>query len=230
MTRPGVVVALAVALASACTAEAGDGPGLPSPAPAPERLVRPGATPVDAVAGDLDADGIEEMAISSVSGQPGDLGIAVPYLEVFDTRDAGWIRVFDATGAAPPGAGAPGEMLAGADGFAGQSVRTLEVVDFAGDGRPELVVGIASFGATAGPVELWIVSMTDAGDLVTELYRATERGGEIAIDEDRLRLEYGVYRKRDPGCCPSLRAVETIGWDKAKGSIEVLARRRRVNR
>ncbi|HEX5948589.1 MAG TPA: hypothetical protein VFZ45_03385, partial [Actinomycetota bacterium] len=185
---------------------------------------------VDAVAGDLDADGIEEMAISSVSGQPGDLGIAVPYLEVFDTRDAGWIRVFDATGAAPPGAGAPGEMLAGADGFAGQSVRTLEVVDFAGDGRPELVVGIASFGATAGPVELWIVSMTDAGDLVTELYRATERGGEIAIDEDRLRLEYGVYRKRDPGCCPSLRAVETIGWDKAKGSIEVLARRRRVNR
>jgi hypothetical protein len=226
MSRSGVLLAVAVAAAAACTPETGDGPGRPPAAPPPQRLVRQGATPVDAVVGDLDADGVQEVVVSSVSDQPGDLGIGIPYLEVFDVRGAQWTRVFDATGSAPPGAGAPAEMLAGADGFVGQSVRTLEVVDFAGDDRPELVVGIASFGATAGPVELWVVSMTETGGLTTELYRATERGGEIAIEGDRLRLEYGVYRKGDPGCCPSLRAVETIGWDPAAGSIEVLARRR----
>jgi hypothetical protein len=231
MSGPGVLVAAAVTVAAvACTTEVGDGSGPPPPQPAPERLVRAGAIAVDVVSEDLDADGVEEVAVSSVSGRPGELGIAIPYLEVFDVREARWIRVFDATGAAPPGAGSPAEMLAGADGFVGQSVQALEVVDFAGDVRPELVVGIASFGATAGPVELWIVSMTATGDLVTEFYRSTERGGEIAVVGDRIRLEYGVYRSRDPGCCPSLRAVETIGWDPAAGSIDVLTRRRTETR
>jgi hypothetical protein len=117
-------------------------------------------------------------------------------------------------------------VLAADDGFVGQSVHTLEMVDFAGDGRPEMVVGIANFGASAGPLELWIVSMGDGGGLATDLYRATARGGEILVKGDRLRFEYGVYRSRDPGCCPSIRRVETIGWNEETGAIEVLSLRR----
>jgi hypothetical protein len=229
MSRPGLLlVAALTATTLACQAEVG-GPGPPPPAPPPDRLVRPGATPVETVAGDLDGDGVEEVMISSASVAADDLGIATPYLEVFDVREGRWARVFDATGSAPPGGGAPPDMLAAAGaGFVGQSVQTLEVVDFAGDGRPELVVGIVNFGATAGPLELWIVSMTERGNLATELYRATERGGEIRVEGDLLRFAYGVYRGRDPGCCPSQRAVETIGWDGE--GIEVIALRRSPNR
>lgn len=229
MSRPGLlVVAALTATTLACRAEVG-GPSLPPPAPPPERLVRPGATPVETVAGDLDGDGVEEVMISSASVAADDLGIATPYLEVFDVRDGRWGRVFDATGSAPPGGGAPPHMLAAAGaGFVGQSVQALEVVDFAGDGQPEMVVGIANFGATAGPLELWIVSMGDGGGLTTELYRATARGGEIRVEGDLLRFAYGVYRGRDPGCCPSRRAVETIGWDGEE--IAVIALRRSPNR
>jgi hypothetical protein len=229
MFRPGLLVLTALtATTMACRAEVG-GPGPPPPAPPPDRLVRPGATPVETVAGDLDGDGVEEVVISSASAATDDLGITTPYLEVFDVRDVRWARVFDATGSAPAGGGAPPHMLAAAGaGFVGQSVQTLEVVDFAGDGRPEMVVGIANFGATAGPLELWIVSMGDGGGLATELYRATERGGEIRVEGDRLRFAYGVYRGPDPGCCPSQRAVETIGWDGE--GIAVIALRRSPNR
>lgn len=181
---------------------------------------------METAAGDLDGDGVEEVATSSVSVATGELGIATPYLEVFDVRGGRWIRVFDATGSAPPGGGAPPHMLAAADGFVGQSVQALEMVDFAADGRPELVVGIANFGASAGPLELWVVSMADGGGLTTQLYRASARGGEIVVQGDRLRFEYGRYRRQDPGCCPSIRAVETIGWNPETGAIEVLSLRR----
>jgi hypothetical protein len=229
MSRPGLlVVAALTATTLACQAEVG-GPSPPPPAPPPDRLVRPGATPVETVAGDLDGDGVEEVMISSASVAADDLGIATPYLEVFDVRDGRWARVFDATGSAPPGGGAPPHMLAAAGaGVVGQSVQALEVVDFAGDGQPEMVVGIANFGATAGPLELWIVSMGDGGGLATELYRATARGGEVRVEGDLLRFAYGVYRVRDPGCCPSQRAVETIGWDGER--IAVIALRRSPNR
>jgi hypothetical protein len=226
MSRPGVLAAAALAAtAIACQAES----GTPAPpVPPPERLVRAGATAVETVAGDLDGDGVEEVAISSVSAAADEFGIATPYLEVFDVRDGHWTRVFDATGSAPHGGGAPPHMLAASgEGFVGQSVQTLEVVDFAGDGRPEMVAGIANFGATTGPLELWIVSMGDAGGLATELYRDTARGGEIVVEDDRLRFEYAVYRRHDPGCCPTFTDTLVIGWNEASGRIEVLERTRR---
>lgn len=216
----GAVLAV---LAAVCTGDGGR-PGAP-PAPPPDRLVRPGATPVDTLAADLDGDGSDEIVISSISDEADDLGIATPFLEVFDVREGRWTRVFDATGSAPPGAGAPPAMLSDDEGFVGQSVQALDAVDFAGDGRPELVAGIANFGASAGPFELWVVSMDDDGRLATSLYRATDRGGEVGVEGDRLRFEFGVYRKRDPGCCPSRFAVEIIGWDPEEGRIEVLSRR-----
>lgn len=226
---PVRTAALAVLLAAAsvgCEAEVA-GPGaVPSP-PTADDLVRPGARAVGQVAGDLDGDGIEEIVVSSVSTDTDEFGLATPFLEVFDVRGERWVRVFDATGAAPAGAGAPPEMLvASEDGFVSQSVQTLELVDFATDGRPEVVAGIANAGATAGPLELWILSMGPEGELVTELYRATARGGEILVEGARLRFEFAVYRKRDPGCCPSFRAVQTIGWSLASEGIEVLSQRR----
>jgi hypothetical protein len=216
----GAVLAV---LAAACAGRA-DGPSAQPPPPPPERLIRPGATPLTTVAADLDGDGADEMVISSVSNEVDDLGLARPFLEAFDVRDGRWTRVFDATGPAPPGPGAPPSMLS-AEGFVSQAVATLETVDFAADGRPEVAVGIANFGASAGPVELWVVSMAGDGALATLLYRTSARGGEISVEGDRLRFEYGVYRSRDPGCCPSRFAVETIGWNPAADRVEVLERR-----
>jgi hypothetical protein len=180
---------------------------------------------VETVVADLDGDGSDEVVVSSVSVEADALGIATPYLEAFDVRDGRWTRVFDATGSAPPGPAVPAAMLSAEEGFVGQSVQMLEPVDFAGDGRPELVVGIATFGASAGPFELWVVSMDVDAGLTTWLYRATARGGQVSIEGDRVRFEYGVYRRRDPGCCPSRFAVETIAWDHSEGHIDVVARR-----
>lgn len=215
----GLVLAVAVG-AVLSLADRGEEPPFQ---PTPGSLVREGAYPVAVHAGDLDGDGFGELVIASVSEAPNELGLPTPYLEVFDVNDGRWARAFDATGHAPPGADAPGEMLvSGDEGFVSQSVQSLELVDFAVDGRPEIVVGIANAGATAGPLELWILSMSGDGVLTTEFYVATARGGDVEIEGDRLRLEFAVYRKRDPGCCPSLTATQTIGWNPVTGRIEVL--------
>jgi hypothetical protein len=154
-------------------------------------------------------------------------GLPTPYLEVFRRIDGGWRRVFDATGNTPPGPpGIPPEMLAGGSGFVAQSVTDVELVDFRGDGSAEVVAAVASSGATAGPVELWILSMDRAGDLRTEFYEATERGGEVTVDGNRLTFRFPVYRSRDPGCCPSLIETQEIGHDRSLGRIAVLARER----
>lgn len=202
------------------------GESRPAP-PDPATLVRQGAHPLLIRSGDLDGDGIPEVALASASDAPNEFGLPTPYLEVFAYRGGAWRRLFDATGNAPPGAGAPGQVLVPAEqGFAvGQSVHVLELVDFRGDGTPEIVAGVANAGATVGPVELWVIAMRPDGSLVTEFYEGSDRGGEIEVLEGRLRFEFPVYRRRDPGCCPSRLARETIGWNAATGRIEVLERR-----
>jgi hypothetical protein len=190
--------------------------------------VREGAEPVTTRYSDLDGDGLEEVVISSVSKTPNEFGLPTPYLEVFAYRDDGWGRVFDATGHAPPGRGAPEHMLerVETDLAVAQSVQVLELVDFAGDGNPEIVVAIASAGATAGPLELWVVSMRSDGSLATEFYQSTARGGLLDVIGDTLRFEFRVYLRRDPGCCPSLIETQTIGFDPSTGRIEALERTR----
>jgi hypothetical protein len=224
--RPREAVALAVAVAAgvACASRSsGSGPSrTPSPPPA-EDLVGEGARPVIVRSADLDGDGVAEVAIAAVSAAVDELGLAAPSLQVFDVRDGRWVTVFDATAGAPPGAGAPPDMLAPVDqGFVSQSVDTLEVVDFARDGRPELVAGILNFGATAGPLELWVVSLETDGSASAEFYEASARDGSVEVRDDRLRFEFGVYRDDDPGCCPSRIAVQTIGWDPESSRVEVL--------
>ncbi len=200
--------AAALLLASACVAT---GPE-PHP-PQPGHLVRPDARPAVSRSGDLDADGNNELVVASVAEAPATFGLPTPYLEVFDFRDDEWRRVFDATGNAPPGEGAPAVMLQRAEeGFAsGQSINVLELVDFAGDGSSEIVVAVSNAGATAGPLELWVVSMD--GEPRTEYYVRTERGGNVAVQSEQVTLEFGVYRRDDPGCCPSILERRTIGHE-----------------
>ena len=200
--------AAALLVASACVA----GGGAAEP-PSPESLGRPDAHPVLSRTGDLDADGGPEVVVASVSDAPTSFGLPTPYLEVFGHREGRWRRVFDASGQAPPGDGTPSVMLQRAEeGFAsGQSINVLELVDFAGDGSSEIVVAVSNAGATAGPLELWIVSMD--GEPRTEYYVRTERGGNVAVEGEQVTLEFGVYRRDDPGCCPSILERRTIGHD-----------------
>lgn len=189
-------------------------------------LVRVGTRPAWIRSGDIDGDGVEELVVYSVAQHRAG---TVPYLEVFRREKGRWRRVFDATGNAPAGAGVPGQMLLPAEeGSPPQSVRRLRLVDFAGDGRPEIVAGIQSFGATVGPLEVWVLSMAEDGSLSTEFYRSSSRGGDVVkVRGDRLRFEFNVYRKADPGCCPTFTDTLIIGWNEATGRIEVLERRRR---
>lgn len=197
--------------------------GAPEPVdpPAPASLVQPGTRPLTTRQADLDGDGQVEVAVSSVAPAEEGAQIPVARLEVFDHRDGRWVLALDASAEAPDGAkGAPDTILAPPLGSGpGQIVELLDVVDFAGDEVPELVVGVLSFGATAGPLELWILSMDDRG-FRTELYDRTERGGRVIVEGRGVVLEYGVYEPGDPGCCPSRLARERIGWDETTGTIE----------
>lgn len=215
--------AVALVIATACVA----GNGTIAP-PNPETLVRPGARVVQTRMGDLDGDGSAEAVISSVSEAPNAFGFATPYLEVFAQGEDAWQRVFDATGHAPTGEETPDVMLQPADeGFASaQTVDVLELLDFAGDGSSEIVAAISNVGATSGPLELWIISMEDQEPLA-EYYTRTERGGNVGVGSSRVTLEFGVYRKKDAGCCPSILEVRTIGYDPASGRILTLDLERR---
>ena len=216
--------ALALLLAYSCVGGGNDAP----PPPPPDQLVRDGARPVTVRRGDLDGDDVGEVAVASVSAQTNTFGLPTPYLEVFAYRDGEWRRIFDASGHAPPGEGTPPAMLEEADAeFAvGQSVELLEIVDLAHDGAAEIVVAVSNVGATSGPLELWIVEMNASGGLETGFYERTERGGRVAVSGDRVVIEFGVYRMKDPGCCPSSVEVQTIGFDPATGTVGILERER----
>jgi hypothetical protein len=189
-------------------------------------LIRVGTEPVWVRSGDLDGDGDEDLVVASIEQRRGG---SVSYLEVFTRDQDGWRRVFDATGKAPPGGGAPEQMLIPPEeGFVSQSVRVLRLVDIAGDGLPEIVAGIQTFGAAPGPLEVWVISMEEDGSLTTEFYRASSRGGDVVrIRGNHLRFEYYVYRKDDPGCCPTFIETLIIGWNETTERIEVLDRTRR---
>jgi hypothetical protein len=72
---------------------------------------------------------------------------------------------------------------------------------------------------------LWILA-TD-GRLRTAFYEGTERGGQVTVEGRTIRFEFPVYRRNDPGCCPSLVETQTIGAVPGAGRIEVLERTRR---
>ncbi len=189
-------------------------------------LLRAGATAEAALYGDLNGVAPSEIVVLS-SIPAGDPNLPpVPYLDAFswDPARADWVRVFEATSYQDPATGR-GPLLAATDAT-GQEVPFLQVIDFAEDGAPELVVGVQSFGASSGPLDVWILSWLSEA-FTTEFRRSTERGGQMAFGESTVTLETGVYRPGDPGCCPS--AIETlvIGWDAGVERIVVLERTER---
>jgi hypothetical protein len=216
--RSAVLAVTLATVAIACEERSG------APPPAAS-LVREGARPTIVRVGDLDGGGGPEVVVASVAEEA--RGLGTPHLEIFRRRGDAWARVFDATGHAPPGPPeTPSEMLAAGSGFVAESVHALELVDFRADGTPEIVAAVASAGATAGPVELWILSMDRAGGMRTEFYEGTERGGEVTVQGDRLSFRFPVYRAGDPGCCPSRIEIQEIGHDRTEGRIVVLERDR----
>jgi hypothetical protein len=174
---------------------------------------------------DLDGDGRPELAVASVTRR-GD-GLGAPHLEVFRPADRGWTRAFDAEGPAPPGVGgAPPRMISPAEGFVAQSVHVLETAELDGQPGSELVTAIASAGATAGPLELWILTVDRSGRFRTAFYQGTARGGRVTVEGNWVRFEVPIYRRNDPGCCPSFLEHRTIGFDPQSGRIRVVERRR----
>jgi hypothetical protein len=207
-------------VASACAAE---GPSVE--APHPSELVRAEAQVTAVRRVDLDGDGGREIAVASVT--PREDGLAAPHLEVFGAGDERWVRIFDAEATAPPGAeNAPPTMIASGQGFMAQSVHVLEAADLDHDGASELVAAIASAGATSGPLDLWILTVGRSGRFRTAFYGGTARGGRVTVDGDVVRFEVPVYRKDDPGCCPSVLEHQTIGLDPQSGRIAILERTR----
>ena len=200
----------------------------PAPPPVPDprqvpvaTLLREDAFPEAVLYGEMDGVAPEEIVVLSSVAQQDEQLPPIPYLDAFawDPGGATWARVFDAT---TFHAGNRGPVLAANDAT-GQTVPALQLIDFADDGTLELVVGAQTYGASAGPVELGVLSRPSEAFEV-EFYRATERGGEVSFTERTVTLETGVYRAGDPGCCPSAFETLVIGWDAATGRVVVLER------
>jgi hypothetical protein len=197
----------------------------PSP-PSPEELLREGTRLTIGRTADLDGDGTAEVVVAARAVEVAQFQHPAQYLDVYAYRDGDWARLFSGTEQAPPGDGGPATMLdRPGDELVGRLPNTVEVVDFAGDGAPEMVVGILTVGAGPGPLELWVLSMTDSV-LRTELYERTERDGELRVRGGRLLFEFDVYRPADPGCCPSRVERQVIGYAPGEGQVAVLERRR----
>jgi hypothetical protein len=194
--------------------------------PSVKSLLRPDTVETLSRTADLDGDGIPEVVVASRSTLFGQFQFPAQYLDVYAYREGSWSRILDGTMEAPPGGGAPGRLLdtPGAE-VIGRLVDSVQIIDLAGDGAPEVTVGILTAGAGEGPMELWVLSMD--GELRTEYFVRTTRGGQVSLEGDRIVLEFGLYRPQDPACCPGRIERLVIGYDQATASIGVLERNRR---
>ena len=187
------------------------------------QFLRPGTSKVAVVYGDMNGVAPEEIVVHSRSDQPGPNGLAAnEYVDAYSWAPGPkkWQQVFDAT--TYTGQGGAGKILE-PDGGVNQSVfGPFAMVDFAGDGTPELLFAVQSSGAGPGPYAVWILSWLSEA-FSTDFTFATERGGTLKLNPDKsLTLKSGEYGPNDPGCCPSNNAVRTIGYDMAEKKIKVL--------
>jgi hypothetical protein len=224
-----VLVGLAVVAGGAVLFLLREGPPGQDPVQPPQvrSLLRQDTVATLSRTADLDGDGVPELVLASRSTLFAHFQLPVQYLDVYAYRGGSWRRVLDGTVDAPPGEGTPDSMLdtPGPD-LISRLVDSIQVVDLAKDGAPEVAVGILTAGAGEGPLELWILSMTEDGGLRTEYFVRTTRGGQVVPDGDRIILEFGVYRPQDPACCPSRMERQVIGYKEANGSIGLLERTR----
>jgi hypothetical protein len=102
-----------------------------------------------------------------------------------------------------------------------QHVDFMALVDMAGDGSPELAVGVLNLGAGPGPLDVWVLGF-DGDEPTAELWEETQQGGVLVAAGDTLRLQAPDYGPSDPACCPSRIEHQTIGLDPATGTVGVL--------
>lgn len=191
--------------------------------PSVKSLLRPETVDTLSRTADLDGDDIPEVVVASRSTLFGQFQLPAQYLDVYAYREGSWKRILDGTMEAPPGDGAPGRLLDRPGvGIISRLVDGVHIVDLAGDGAPEVAVGILTAGAGEGPLELWVLSMD--GELRTEYFVRTTRGGDVFLEGDRIILEFGLYRSHDPACCPGRIERQVIGYDQATGSVGLLER------
>ena len=206
-------------------------PVSPSPSAPPDPrsqalgpLLRPGTTPETVAYGDLDGDGVEDIALLQVAKHPPPGGVmAQEFLDVFTWDGSGWTRTWEATGPAPPGvSGEPASVLnAPGDGVPDQVVDFLHVVDMAGDGTADLAVGVTNYGAGPGPMDVWVIGF-GGGTPSTEFWEETQQDGTLLPDGAALRLQTPKFAPGDPACCPSGIEHQTIGFDPGTNGIGVL--------
>jgi hypothetical protein len=105
----------------------------------------------------------------------------------------------------------------------GQQIDSLALVDMAGDGSPELTVGVLNQGAGPGPLDVWVIGF-GTGHPATEFWEQTVQGGILLAAGTTLRLQAPSYGPDDPSCCPSRIEHQIIGFDSTTGTIRVLHR------
>ena len=98
--------------------------------------------------------------------------------------------------------------------------------DLTGDGRPDLLVPVTS-GPAGGIVAYYVYAEKDGKvrDIlpVNAVYRA-----RVALRARRLVEDLPIYRRTDPGCCPSAVQTTVYRWDGA--GLDVQARSRHAVR
>ena len=173
-------------------------------------LARPGASVVRVVcvtrAGDAPIAAVQEHAAASPGPEP-----PTAYVELFTKGPQGWGLLVDLS-KYPPGRPLVGEP--------GQIVETLIPLDFDGDGTDSLVLGVQVVAASAGPLEVSVLSFRGV-DVAVDFQEGTDTGGVLTVEGRFLVLETGLLGG-NPRCCPSAIRRQRIGWNPTTKRVEVL--------
>jgi hypothetical protein len=94
--------------------------------------------------------------------------------------------------------------------------------DLTGDGRPDALVPVTA-GPAAGIVAYYVYAETDGTvrDVfpVNAVYRA-----RVALRARRLVETLPIYRRADPGCCPSAVQTTVYRWDGTGLAVQARSR------
>jgi hypothetical protein len=164
---------------------------------------------------DMDGDGSEEIAAWSLATEaPEGSALRQSHVDVFSFRAGRWEKVFDATKEGVLNEN-PNEVS--------QDVPYFSFIDFAGDHKPYLVLGIQNVGASNGPLDVWALRWDGSAAFEKEFTYSTDRGGTLVFGARTLTLSTGSYEPGDPGCCPS--AMAEIGIGYKDGKVRILSRK-----
>jgi hypothetical protein len=145
---------------------------------------------------DMNGIGPEEVVVIAARTSPGAFEIAQPYVDIYSYSEGDWQRVFDSSTFVQPGEMDPliPESEVGAEN---QFMAFRKLVDLDGDGAKELVLAKEWFGASGGPLSLWIVQL-DGRETQVPFSEETTRGGTVDVVDDKIILKTGSYLNGDP--------------------------------